>query len=352
LAATSKTKDQRAKTLVHQMETSRAFLNEAGRLRSGWRVGIFVIAFAVTNFVLGYALRIGLELGLKIPFLSIPIVGEFLFRIILVLVALGIGWLCARFLEGLPWRSLGLSLHQNWWWDFLIGSLIGALALVLAVLIAFAAGGLRFSFSGTQVISATLRGLTGTAALFVLGGLAEEAIFRGYVLQTLTRAKLAWLGVLLTSVPFALVHLANPNVAAGFTFVNTVLAGVWLAAAYLRTRSLWFPLGVHWAWNWVLGSVFGLPVSGLRMTSHTLLFGHDFGPAWLTGGSYGIEGGLACTIALIFSTLFIWRTKLVSTTPEMMKLTGGLTETVSTAMTYLTDHEQETTGFSRVESQF
>lgn len=304
------------------MEPPKAFLNEAGRLRSGWRVGIFVVAFAVANLVLGYALRIGLDLGLNLPFLSTRIVGEFVFRIVVVVLALGIGWLCASFLEGLPWRSLGLGLHEYWWWDLLIGSVIGALSLVIAVLVAYAAGGLRFNFSGTQVLSATLRGLTGTAALFLVGALAEEALFRGYVLQTLARARLAWLGIMLTSVPFALVHLANPNVAAGFTFVNTVLAGVWFSAAYLRTRSLWFPIGMHWAWNWVLGSVFGLPVSGLTMTSHTLLFGHDAGPAWLTGGSYGIEGGLACTIALVLSTLFIWKTKLVTATPEMMKLTS------------------------------
>jgi hypothetical protein len=77
-------------------------------------------------------------------------------------------------------------------------------------------------------------------------------------LQTLSRAHLAWLGVLLTSVPFALIHLWNPHVVRGVTFTNTALAGVWLALAYLRTRSLWLPLGIHWSWNWALGSIFGL----------------------------------------------------------------------------------------------
>jgi len=126
----------------------------------------------------------------------------------------------------------------------------------------------------------------------------------------------------LTSLPFGLAHLWNPNVAAGITFVNTVIAGVWLALAYLKTRSLWFPLGVHWGWNWALGWVFGLPISGLNVVSNTLLTGHDLGPAWLTGGTYGIEGGIAGTVALVVSTLFIWRTRLVSPTPELLKLTS------------------------------
>jgi hypothetical protein len=159
-------------------------------------------------------------------------------------------------------------------------------------------------------------------ALLFVAALAEEAAFRGYPLQTLTRAGLMWLGVILTSVLFALGHLQNPNVVPGVTFANTVIAGFWLAAAYLKTRSLWFPLGVHWGWNWALGCVFGLPISGLRFFSNPILRGDDVGPAWLTGGTYGIEGGVACTIALIVFTLLIWRTRLVAPTPELLKLTS------------------------------
>ena len=160
------------------------------------------------------------------------------------------------------------------------------------------------------------------AVLFVIAALAEEATFRGYPLQTLTRAHFAWLAILLTSVPFAAIHLSNPNVVKGFTFANTAIAGVWLAVAYLRTRSLWFPLGIHWAWNWVMNSVLGLPVSGVTISRQPLFHAVDLGPAWLTGGSYGIEGGAACTITLILSTLFIWRTRFVSATPDMLELTS------------------------------
>jgi len=80
---------------------------------------------------------------------------------------------------------------------------------------------------------------------------------------------------------------------------------------------------VHWAWNWALGSLFGLPVSGINdLAPYPLLRGVDLGPAWLTGGSYGIEGGLACTVTLIVSTIFILRTRLVNATPEMKILTS------------------------------
>jgi hypothetical protein len=120
------------------------------------------------------------------------------------------------------------------------------------------------------------------------------------------------------------VHLDNPNVVPGFTLLNTTLAGIWLGVAYLRTRSMWFPLGVHWSWNWTMGAVLGLPVSGIdKLTPEPVMRATDAGPAWLTGGAYGIEGGAACTIALLLSTLFIWRTRLVKATPEMMELTNA-----------------------------
>jgi membrane protease YdiL (CAAX protease family) len=190
------------------------------------------------------------------------------------------------------------------------GSVLGALSLLLAALLTSVTRGIHFRFdpAGAGMIGETLAVST---LVFVFAAAAEEMLFRGYPLQTLTRANLAWVGVLLTSVPFAAVHLRNPNVVPGFTFINTALAGVWLAVAYLRTRSLWLPLGLHWSWNWVQASLLGLPVSGIeRISPAPLLKAVNVGPDWLTGGAYGIEGGAACTLALIVSTVIIWRTKL------------------------------------------
>jgi membrane protease YdiL (CAAX protease family) len=307
------------------MNLKQVFINPAGRLRSGWRLLIFVTLFILFSIALGFAAKKLAELTDQF----VPNRGaahyleNVIVRLVLLLAALGAGYICTGWLEGLPWRTLGLSLHTGWWRDLIVGSLLGIASLALAALIATAGGGLSFTISGSAALLQVVQTLIFSAALFILAALAEEALFRGYPLQTLTRANLAWLAVLLTSVPFAAVHLRNPNVAAGFTFVNTALAGVWLAVAYLRTRSLWFPLGIHWAWNWALGSLFGLPVSGITdLAPHPLLHGSDLGPAWLTGGSYGIEGGLACTITLVVSTIFIWRTRLVSATPEMKLLTS------------------------------
>jgi membrane protease YdiL (CAAX protease family) len=307
------------------MSLKQVFINPVGRLRSGWRVLVFVLVFLTLVILMGIAAKKISELAIQLaPSRTVAqYLENFISRLVLLLAALGAGYICTRWLEGLPWRALGLWLHVGWSRDLFVGSLLGIASLALAAVIATAGGGLSFTISGREALLQVGQTLLFSAVLFIIAALAEEALFRGYPLQTLTRANLAWLAVLLTSVPFATVHLRNPNVAAGFTFVNTALAGVWLAVAYLRTRSLWFPLGVHWAWNWALGSLFGLPVSGITdLAPHPLLHGTDLGPAWLTGGSYGIEGGLACTITLIVSTVFIWRTRLVSATPEMKLLTS------------------------------
>jgi uncharacterized protein len=301
----------------------KVFLNEVGRLRSGWRVLLFgfasfAIFFLIATFLfVGYWILINVA-GNRIPYLNL--IADLLFRLNILVSALGAGYLCARLFEGLPWRSLGLTFHQGWLRDLLIGCVIGFVALAVAVVIAYAAGGLRFSLGGSVV--GMIRSLGGSAVLLFVAALAEEALFRGYPLQTFTRARLALFALLLTSVPFAMAHLSNPNVIPAWTFANTALAGIWLGVAYLRTRSLWFPLGVHWAWNWALGGVFGLPISGKNLISSPLLKGDDIGPAWLTGGAYGIEGGVACTITLVIFTLFIWRTRWLSATPELQKLTS------------------------------
>jgi membrane protease YdiL (CAAX protease family) len=303
------------------MEARKLFLNEEGHLRSGWRLAIFAVAF-ITCVQLSQALLFrGIALALRRSVIELSnsywsVIaghGSILFSALLV------GWACGALLEELPFRALGCSPHRGWLKNFGVGSALGAATLFLAALLASMMRSIHFSFdtAGERAIGETM---VMSALIFVFAAAAEEILFRGYPLQTLTRANLAWLGILLTSVPFATVHLANPHAVPGFTFVNTALAGVWLAVAYLRTRSLWLPLGLHWAWNWAQASLLGLPVSGIeRIAPAPLLHALNTGPDWLTGGAYGIEGGAACTVALLISTLVIWRTKLF--TPA--DVTGG-----------------------------
>lgn len=298
------------------------FFNDFGRLRSGWRLTIFLLVLIVLFIVWEQLVRVlyGLVSSYRpIPFVDLVL--EVVYRGGSLVIALGLGYLCAHLFEDLPWRSLGASFSRGWFKDLVIGSIAGFATLAVAVVIAIGGRGLTFSINHVDWASIA-RSMIGSGVLLVIAAFAEEAIFRGYALQTLTRAKLAWLGVVLTLALFAVAHLTNPNVVPGFTLINTSIAGLWFAVAYLRTRSLWLPLGLHWSWNWALGWFFGLPVSGLSLASHPLMNASDTGPLWLTGGSYGIEGGIAATIALSLCTLFLWRTSIISADPELKKLTS------------------------------
>ena len=307
------------------MEIREIFLNRVGRLRSGWRLGVYALLYYL-SFKLSIAF-VGTLLSLMPGDAARTILsgnwGFIVQGFILLVPATLLGWACGKFLEDLPPRALGWGFTRGWLRDLLLGSLIGAVSLLLATLIAALPGGLKFTFNAPLMFETVGRTLLTSLPIFILAAAGEEAIFRGYPLQTMARSHLAWVAIIITSIVFSWGHLDNPNVVPGFTFANTAIAGVWLAVAYLRTRNLWFPLGIHWAWNWTMGAVLGLPVSGIeRLAPDPLLHAADLGPAWLTGGSYGIEGGAACTIALIVSTLFIWRTRLVSPTEEMLRLTN------------------------------
>jgi membrane protease YdiL (CAAX protease family) len=307
------------------MSGQQLFLNSFGRLRSGWRLLIFVFPYVFLLSVFGFVTRVVYALAVRISPAADPgpFVQDVVFRTMLLATALLAGLICTRSLEGLPFRALGLWFHSRWLRDFLFGSVIGLVSLALATLIATIGGGLRFTISGRELLFQVIQTLVFTAALFIIAALAEEALLRGYPLQTMTRAGLFALGAVITSLAFAALHIGNPNFQLGLAVFNLAIAGIWFAVAYWRTRSLWFPLGIHWAWNWALGSLFGLPVSGLtEIAPHPLLRGVDLGPAWLTGGGYGVEGGLAGTVALVASTIFVWRTRWVNASEEMLKLTS------------------------------
>jgi membrane protease YdiL (CAAX protease family) len=296
------------------------FINSFGRLRSGWRLAIFVGIFLLVSTVFSL-IWLGISRILGLNFVGISFISFTVGNFLTTLAAVLIGWGCGKLLEDLPFRALGIWFAKSWFKDLLLGLGMGAFSILLAAGIAFLPGGFSFQINQTAQISAILSTLGGSLIIFVFGAIAEETLFRGYILQTLTRAKLAWVGILLTSLPFATAHLGNPNVSY-FSTANTVLAGIWFGAAYLKTRNLWFPFGLHLTWNWVQGAFLGIPVSGLKeLTPNSILQAADSGPTWLTGGNYGIEGGFACTIALIISILLIWFLPVFRATDEMLALT-------------------------------
>jgi hypothetical protein len=105
------------------------------------------------------------------------------------------------------------------------------------------------------------------------------------------------------SLLYGALHLLNPY-ASRWGAANSVLIGVLLSMAYLRTHALWLPWGIHVGWNFTLGFVLGLPVSGFRVFN-LWLYSDATGPKWLTGGEYGVEGSASATVVLALGIILV-----------------------------------------------
>lgn len=280
------------------------FFASDGRLRSGWRCAVFAAGFVACAVLLVFALSLFVGTA-RLHSSDGTLWNLAVVNVAFLASALFVGWLCNRFLEKLPFAALGATFSKGWLKYLGLGVALGAVTLCLAVSIAAAAGGETFVLD--QVDPASLeRTLLVSLLIFIVGAAAEESLCRGYLMQTFFHSRLAAFGVLFTSFIFASGHIGNEG-STVFSWLNTFLAGVWFGVAFWRTGSLWFPFGMHLMWNWMQGAIFGIEVSGLTdVTTAPLLKEIDRGPTWLTGETYGIEAGIACTIAILASTALIW----------------------------------------------
>ncbi len=295
------------KTRLHPL-----FLQSSGRLRAGWRIGIYA---AVTALFAQLALAVYHALAAS-AFASSVSGGEegylLLLNALLWAAALGSAFVVIRVVDRRPFRELGFALHGRVFVELAQG--VGAGFVMIAPLWAVeaAAGWAPVEFAGAEW-GALLRDGGLYLATFTCAAALEETLARGYVFQALVDGAGRVAAVAATSVLFGLGHVMNPHVGV-FSMINTMLAGAWLAAAYLKTRSLWLPTALHLSWNFFMAYLFGFAVSGLRV-SHPVMRSGQGGPEWVTGGAYGPEGGLLCTIALLLSTAWILASRGVRPSP-------------------------------------
>jgi len=259
------------------------FQNERG-LRSGWRFAIYVaVAFVLwiacmtlaTEFVRseheGYGPWV---LG----------VGE----VVSFAVAFGAAWMMSRMEE----RSVavyGLPLQGAFGKLFWLGCLVGLCEVSVLIALIAAFGG--YSFGEIALHGRALASMSVSwAILFVLVGLFEEFLFRGYTQYTLAEGIGFWPAAVALSVAFGMVHRRNPG--EGWAGVASVIAiGLVFCFALRRTGNLWFCVGMHAAFDFGETFLFSVPNSGVKFEGH-LSNASWSGPAWLTGGSIGPEGSV------------------------------------------------------------
>ncbi len=227
--------------------------------------------------------------------------------------ALIASWIALHFVDRRSLRALGVAPTRDALRQTRIGLEMGVVLIVVAVLLMLVSGDLVFgSDEGTP--AGALATMAGSLAMLAPAAAAEEAIFRGYPIQVLARVAGAPLAVITTSAAFAAIHADNPAIGP-LALSNIFLAGVLLAVVYMRTNSLWAATAVHLGWNWGMGGLFDLPVSGLAWIDVPLFEPFVTGPAWWNGGAFGPEGGLIGTLVFGAATVFALRSGLLRRDP-------------------------------------
>lgn len=257
-------------------------IREARTLKMSWRLlfvyyGIYLISFVAAQIIMVRFVTSDRILSL----LGACVITT----LILLLFVMGVG---KRSL-----KSLGMQ-NQNVLKNLAIGWLIGAISLLLILGINWLFGGVRFDFNSNFNILLFLLLFVG----FTVQGFMEEFLLRGLIF---TQISVKWgviSAIVVNSIWFALGHISNSN-ASLISIVNTFLMAVLISLMYYYHDNIWIISGLHSGWNFILGGVLGVVVSGFKMPTSILETGIDESRVVLNGGLYGFEASYLVTAMLL-----------------------------------------------------
>jgi uncharacterized protein len=275
--------------------TLNPFLNSDRQLRNGWWVLIFFLvlaAFLMPMIIIAQQNNEAVSMGRQA---------------LIILLASFISQLARR----KPLAELFGTFHIGWLKELCVGGLIGSVMMLVPALILGIFGWVRWQWNPVPLPT-----LLSSLLLFAGVAAAEELLFRGFVFQRLISGLGQWPAQLITAAFFLLTHLNNPGMTGTvrvMASINIFLASILFGLAFIRTKSLAMPLGLHWMTNWVQGSILGFGVSG---TAQVGLLKPFFGnaPIWLTGGQFGLEASLPGLICVLIMLVMFYKIKATKTT--------------------------------------
>ena len=205
-------------------------------------------------------------------------------------------WLFMKFIDKQPFIKIGLQTKGRLK-EFNYGIFLGFIIMGAAFLFLFSINEIvfvDFSFNPNKVLLSIV--------LFTGVSVFEEVVFRGYMLKNLLESFNPYLALFISSIFFSLIHGYNPNVTT-LGLCNIFLAGFLLGASYVFTKNLWFPIALHFSWNF-FQSMFGFKVSGLD--SYSIIEFTIPENNMLNGGEFGFESSYLSIIILILGIFIIW----------------------------------------------
>lgn len=260
------------------------FLNSDRQIRNGWWIVIFFLVLAallVPTMISAQQNNMELSIGVQA---------------LIVLIASLTGQLLRR----RPLTELFGTLNWHWLKELFVGGLIGSALMLVPALTLEIFGWAHWQWN-PEGISTILMSLL----LFAGVAIAEELLFRGFVFQRLISGLGHWVAQLIIAAYFLLTHLSNPGMTGSvkaMASINIFLASILFGLAFIQTKSLAMPLGLHFMANFVQGGVLGFGVSGTEQSGLLIPIFRE-APVWLTGGQFGLEAslpGLICVVIALF----------------------------------------------------
>ncbi len=259
-----------------------------------------IVQLAPIRGVLGFVWLLCAVVAAQLAFAVVPIPTTAVVELVGALVVAGVSLAAyvvfVRVVERRPVIELSLPGAGV---EALRGALLGALLFTVTIGILWALGFYRVT--GTNPVSAVLPVL----ALSIVSGVSEELIFRGIVFRIIEESLGSVIALAISALIFGALHLDNPNASLVAGLAIAIEAGILLGLAYMLTRRLWLAMGLHFAWNFVQGGVFGVAVSGNVVEG--LLESMLTGPALLSGGAFGAEASVFAVLVCLGASVYLWQ---------------------------------------------
>jgi len=231
--------------------------------------------------------------------LLLLLINLFSFSFIALLVFLRV-----KFIEKRNLSFIGFN-KNNWLKKYSLGFLIGILMMSIVVLILLPFGHITVEKNPLQPVGiASISSILVILLGWIIQGATEEIVTRGWLLNVLRTKYNIGFGLLVSSTLFGLMHLANPNINY-IAVINIILVGIFYGLYVIKTNDLWAVCGMHSAWNFAQGNIFGFEVSGLNVSVGSLIDLNLVGNDFVTGGIFGPEAGIVATFVLFLSIVIL-----------------------------------------------
>ncbi|MFT4939650.1 MAG: membrane protease YdiL (CAAX protease family) [Paraglaciecola sp.] len=275
------------------------FYNDNNKLRNGWWILIFIGFVAITRPIYK-PIKEGLaQLGFS----------EQMLEPVSFLLLLLVTWICIR-LRKESLSDVGMGINPRWLKHFFAGTFAGMGMMFSTVALVWIVGGVTFELNTQRSLELLSYGLY----LFLIGALSEEILHRGFIFQRLIDGIGVWGAQLLIASLFALGHWGNPGMQGTtqvFASFDLFLGSLIFGLAYIKTRSLALPIGLHLGWNWAQGNILGFGVSGHDTAGWFKPVFHGM-EEWLTGGDFGPEASIFSVVvsSVTLVILILWKGNL------------------------------------------